>query len=111
MKDVWTGFLQGIGALAAAAVVGWLLSHTPSIAHWLALHTGSLVGPGRIDLTIFLAVLCIALLGLWIACEVRLHRLRQRVRQDKLTIGDMASKKDLMKALDDMDKRLGGRKS
>jgi len=40
-------------------------------------------------------------LGLWVSWQIRLYRLRQRVRKDVLTIGDLASRKDHIKALDD----------
>ena len=102
-KYIWRGFWEGIGALLAAAGISCLLTHIGPIREWAGRQLGHLVAPGRIDLTIFLTVLSTVLLGLWISSQIRLYRLRQRVRRNMLTIGDLASQKDLIKALDELD--------
>ena len=101
-KYVWRGFWEGIGGLLGAAGISWLLTHIGPIREWAGRQLGHLVAPSRIDLTIFLIVLSTVLLGLWVSSQIRLCRLRQRVRRDILTIGDLASKKDLIKALDEL---------
>src|SRR5438132_4940137 len=98
---IWRGFWEGIGGLAAGGI-GWLLLCISTTREWAAHWLGHLAAPGRIDLTIFLIVLSAVLLGLWIASQTRLYRLRKRVRQDMLTIGDLASQKDLIRALDEL---------
>ena len=98
-KYIWRGFWEGIGALLAAAGIGWLLTHIGPTKEWAARQLGRLVSPGRIDLTIFLIVLSTVLLGLWVSSQIRLYRLRQRVRKNIPTIGDLDSRKDLIKAL------------
>ena len=100
-KYIWRGFWEGIGGLLAAAGISWLLTHIGPIREWAGRQLGHLVAPGRTDLTIFLIVLSTVLLRLWVSCQIRLYRLRQRVRKDVLTIGDLASRKDHIKALDD----------
>jgi hypothetical protein len=101
-KYIWRGFWEGIGALLVTAGVSWLLTHISPIKKWAGHQLGHLVAPGRIDLTIFLIVLSTVLLGLWVSSQIRLYRLRQRVRRNILTIGDLASQKDLIKALDEL---------
>jgi len=100
-ENVWRGFGEAIGALLAASGIGWLLIRIGPVREWAGRQLAHLVAPGRIDLTIFLVVLSTVLLGLWVSCQIRLYRLRQRVRKDVLTIGDLASRKDHIKALDD----------
>jgi hypothetical protein len=99
-KYIWRGFWEGIGGLLAAAGISWLLTHISPIREWAWRQLGRLVAPGRIDLTIFLIVLSTVLLGLWVSSQFRLYRLGQRVRKNIPTIGDLASRKDLIKALD-----------
>ena len=101
-KYIWRGFWEGIGALLATAGISWLLIHKGPIREWAGHQLGHLVAPGRIDLTIFLIVLSTVLLGLWVSSQIRLYRLRKRIRTSMLTIGDLASRKDLIKALDDL---------
>jgi hypothetical protein len=94
-KHMWRGFWQFLGAAGG----GWLLTRIPLVREWAKHHFAGPVTPDKIDPTIFLIVLSMALLGLWISSEVRLFRLRQRVRKDMLTIGDLASCQDLIDAL------------
>ena len=101
-KYIWRGFWEGIGGLLAAAGISWLLTHIGPTKEWAARQFGHLVAPGRIDLTIFLIVLSTALLGLWVSSQIPLYRLRQRVMRKVLTIGDLASRKNLIKALDEL---------
>jgi hypothetical protein len=89
VKEIWKGALQAIGAIALAAGGGWLLSHTPAARGWALDHLGPLVGPGKIDLTIFLGGLSAALFALWIVARISLYRLRRRVRKDTLNLADI----------------------
>jgi hypothetical protein len=84
------------------AGIGLLLVCIGPIREWVARELPHLVGPSKTGPTIFLAALSITLLSLWISSEVRLYRLRQRVRRDMLTIGDLASREDLIRALNEL---------
>ena len=106
-NEIWKGALQAIGALAVAAIVARAAASIPAVRHWLADHVGTLVAPGRIDLTFFLAIACVCLLVLFIISRVTLYRLRRRIVENRLTLGDMAGgRRGLEKALEDFDEKL-----
>lgn len=70
------------------------------LREWVADLFGGRLTAGRVDPTIFLSLLSMALLGLLVWSTVAYFRLLRRVRDDKLTLGDLMSIKDMMKATD-----------
>jgi hypothetical protein len=106
-KEIWKGGLQAIGALAVAALASRLAAWIPPVRHWTADQIGSLVAPGRVDLTVFLAFLALCLLALFIASRITLYRLRRRVAENRLTLGDMAGgKRGLQKGIDEFEQKV-----
>jgi hypothetical protein len=99
-KEIGKGFLQAIGGAAATALGATLLLYWPSFRTWVT----HLVGEHALSrisvLTTVLIVSNLVLLGLWIASQIRFFWLRERIRQDSLTLGDTMSSKDMMKAMD-----------
>src|SRR5439155_17508029 len=71
-KEIWKGALQAIGAFVVTVIVSRLAALISPLRHWEREHIGSLVAPGRIDLTVFLGFLAICLLGLFVAARVTL---------------------------------------
>ncbi len=100
MKEIWSGFLRAIGAFVATSAIAllgiWLLPLRQWVGDWFGGHATE----GKIDLTIFLSLLSIVLLGLLVWSQVAYFRLLRRVRDGKLTLGDLMSIKDMMKATD-----------
>ena len=106
-NEIWKGALQAVGALVVAVIVARVATWVPAVRSWLSDHVGTLVAPGRIDLTFFLAIACVCLLALFVTSRSTLYRLRRRIVENRLTLGDMAGGKcGVEKALDDFDEKL-----
>ena len=103
-KEIWKGALQAIGVFVVTAILTRLAALIPSFRHWEREHIGSLVAPGRIDLTVFLGLLAICFLALFVASRVTLYRLKRRIVENRLTLADMAGgKRGLKKAIDKVE--------
>ena len=99
--------MQAIGAIVVAAIASRLTAWIPPVRRWAAGHIGSLVGPGRLDLAVFLGFLALCFLVLFITSRVTLYRLRRRIVEKRLTLGDMAGGKcGLNKAIDEFEQKL-----
>jgi hypothetical protein len=99
-KEIWSGFLRAIGGAAAAAVGTAILLLWPAFREWVVrLAGGDVLSRTAIAITILIA-LNIVFFALWIASEIRFFRLRRRVRDKKLTLGDLMNHKQLMEATD-----------
>ena len=106
-KEIWKGALQAIGAILVAAIAGQLAAWIPPVRRWVSDHIGSLVAPGRLDITVFLGFLALCFLALFIASRVTLYRLRWRIVENRLTLGDVAGgKRGLNKAIDEFEQKL-----
>jgi len=104
-KEILKGALQAIGAFAVAAAASWIAIWTPQVKRWAAVQHPSHAELYKTGLTIFLALSTIALLALFVHSCVELFRLRRRIVENRLTLGDMAGgHKQLMKAVDKLDK-------
>jgi hypothetical protein len=100
-KEIWKGALQAIGVFVVSVIGSRLAALIPPLRHWEREHIGSLVAPGRIDLTLFLGLLAICFLALFVASRVTLYRLRRRIVENRLTLGNMTGgKRGLNKAID-----------
>ena len=65
MRELWSGFLKGIGAFVGAVVAGWLALRLPLVGHWAAARFADLEGLCRaapttllIGVPLFLLVVC-----------------------------------------------------
>ena len=106
-KEIWKGGLQAIGALLVAALVSRAAALIPSVRGWMTDHVGTFIGVGRVAPTVFFALLGLCFLVLFITSRVTLYRLRRRIVENRLTLGDMAGgKRGLDKALDEFDDKL-----
>jgi len=102
-KEFWRGVCRGLGGIAIGLLAGWLGTRKGPIGKAATHLFAGLAPSGKTALTITLIALNMALVGLWISSEMRLYRLRRRVKSDMLTIGDLASRKDLIKALEELE--------
>ncbi len=100
MKHVLKGFLEGLGIAAASALSSLLLLLLPGVRAWASRVAGGREDAGSISATIFLIVLCAVLLVLLVWSRISYIGLLRRVREGKLTLGDLMSMKDMMKATD-----------
>jgi hypothetical protein len=100
MKEIWSGFLRAIGAFGATSAIFLLGVWLTPLRKWVADWFGGHATAGRIDLTIYLSVLTIVLLGLLIFYWGSYYSLLRRVRDGKLTFGDFYGMKEMMKATD-----------
>lgn len=99
-KEVWSGFLRAIGGAVAAAVGTAILLLWPAFRAWVVhLSGGDVLSRTAIAITI-LIVSNVVLLALWVSSEVRFFRLRRRIRDQKVTLGDLSSRKQMMQAMD-----------
>jgi uncharacterized membrane protein YsdA (DUF1294 family) len=106
-KEIWKGGLQAIGALLVAALVSRAAALIPSVRGWMTDHVDTFIGVGRVAPTVFFALLSLCFLVLFITSRVTLYRLRRRIVENRLTLGDMAGgKRGLDKALDEFDDKL-----
>lgn len=88
MKNVWKGFQIAIGGGLATAL-GWtLLLLLSPLKRWLFRQEDNLSPSGRTMLSIFLAVLCLILLGLLIWSQTAYSNFRKRVYENKITEQD-----------------------
>lgn len=79
MKEIWIGVLRGIGTLASITLGSWLIARIPAVREWVTPRILPLGAPEKASLTIFLAVLSLALLGLWIWTRVSLSKQLKRL--------------------------------
>jgi uncharacterized membrane protein YcjF (UPF0283 family) len=107
VKSLWTGVLHAIAMLLVIAVGSWLIAQIPAIKAWAVTRLLLLGAPEKASLTIFLGVLSLALLGLWIAAQIALYRLRKRVQNKSLTLHDILGEKGAKEAIDDLSKNFG----
>src|SRR6266516_2015660 len=85
MKEIWSGFLRAIGAFVATAGIALLGIWLLPLRRWLGTWFGGHSTAGRIDLTIFLFILCAVLLGLFVWSRISYSRIRMRVYEKKVT--------------------------
>ena len=106
-KEIWKGALQAIGAIAVAAIVSRVAAWSQPVRRWAASHIGSLVAPGRLDFAVFLGFLALCFLALFIASRVTLYRLRRRIVEKRLTLGDMVGgKRGLNETIGEFEQKL-----
>ena len=85
MQDFWKGFRMTLGAGVATSLLTLLALCISPLREWVTHRFSGHATAGRIDLTIFLLVLCSVLFGLLIWSRIAHSRFRMRVYEKKVT--------------------------
>ena len=89
MQDFWKSFRSTLGAGVATGGLALLALGITPLRKWVTGLSFDHATKGKIDLTIFLLVLCSVLFGLLITSRISYSRFRQRVAENKLKPGEL----------------------